>query len=640
MATSAKEGNISYSQEQYNKKLGNVPITGDYFTGKSSTDIANFANSGFSAMENWLQRTDKLINSGQLTEPQKLKLLAPIKNIPGFEGTDINAIAKDNKLWNDIIKNGSLTNKLTNLQSTFQKAAPSYTGNSKYAEPTAQSNEMLAAAYKEAKPFLDTLFNTDFSDLEVLDKSIGGFGGQSLNEISKAREAFNTIDPSLYLNAKGTLIGSEGLSAPGQQAAQTTGNQTATSATGWVDPATGKETPVGVGQPASEYGKDGKTSHPSPTFPGYKRVYAGKENLSANDSAVNELFKQYHGRDANLQELNYWRNKKVGELEDTLAKTGIFSKEEADKIRSQMMAEGKTYIANQAELEKLGGSAGITMPAGDNSMMFTPGATGTGSNAGNTGTGTGSGTGTGASGDPTDALIDQIADAVGDPNAGEDEILSALENIKNGQIDPYYKQLIGQAQQDITTSINRGYEDRIRQLQTESFNLAENISNTQKSLAGKGMTFSGEAIKQLGTLSAFAQGTPAGMAPAQLDQDGNPVSGGNVVPGQVLPAPATSLPTMTPEQMGIEGSTNMNNRLIAESSRSAFNRSLEDIGTNAIRLLGTAGVIGLGLPSQSTAGQPNTTGTMQYDYNKTLQSLYGNLSNQEGDLTGYQGTFL
>jgi hypothetical protein len=57
-------------------------------------------------------------------------------------------------------------------------------------------------------------------------------------------------------------------------------------------------------------------------------------------------------------------------------------------------------------------------------------------------------------------------------------------------------------------------------------------------------------------------------------------------------------------------------------------------------LLGTAGVIGLGLPSQSTAGQPNTTGTMQYDYNKTLQSLYGNLSNQEGDLTGYQGTFL
>jgi len=227
---------------------------------------------------------------------------------------------------------------------------------------------------------------------------------------------------------------------------------------------------------------------------------------------------------------------------------------------------------------------------------------------------TGAGT---TSGDP---LIDAVVDATGDPNASDEEILAALENLKTGQIDPYYKQLISQAQADVTQQINRTYEDRIRQLQTESYNLAENIRGAQKSLEASGMTFSGEAIRQLGSLSAFAQPTPQALTPAQLGQE-------------------TPVPTMTPAQMGIEGDINMQNRLYAESSRTGFNRTLEDINKEALRLLGTQGVAGLGLPASGQT-QPTTTGTMQYNYANTLQNLYGNLTNQEGGLTDLNKLFL
>ncbi len=402
--------------------------------------------------------------------------------------------------------------------------------------------------------------------------------------------------------------------------------------------------------------------------PGYKGVYEGKEKLSLNDAAVNELFKQYHNRDANLEELNYWRAKEVGHLEDTLAKTAIFEGEDADKIRAQMMDQGQTYIRNQAELEALAQAGQLSPETLTNitdqaSMMFRPedtttGATGQPGQPGPAGDGT---AGDGTEGEGTDGttggegdLIDTIADAVGDPNASEVDILNALGELKKTQTDPYYSQLIAQAQMDVTGSINRMYEDRIRQLQSESFNLAENIRGAQKGLEASGMTFSGDAIRQLGTLAAFGQGTAEGLAPAQLGQEGQQVIGGQVVsapqygqlpvdpgtfPGQ-MPTQPGQMPVLTPEQMGIEGSVNMKNRLFSESSRAGFNRGLEDIGQKALRYLGTQGVAGMGLPAQALAGQPQTTGTMQYDYNKALQDLYSGVEGQEGTLTKYQQGFL
>jgi len=376
------------------------------------------------------------------------------------------------------------------------------------------------------------------------------------------------------------------------------------------------------------------------TVTGNKGIYKGKEGLNLNANAVNELFSQYQGRDATKQELDYWSNKKVGDLEDTLAKTSFFDKPIADKIREQMMMQGKTYISNQAELETLAKSGGlseedITRIGGQTGMLFAPtetinkitnigttGATNTTDTTNETGTTNATGTtgATGSTGNAEDDLADFTADILGDPNASDTEILDALNKIKEGQIDPYYKQIISQAQNDVVTAINRQYEDRIRQLQTESYNLAENIASTQKTLESRGMTFSGEAIKQLGTLSAFAAPRPESVTPTQLGQAGQPL-------------------TMTPEQMGLEGDVNMQNRLFAEGSRSNFNRTLEDIGKEALRTLGTTGVAGLGLPEQASGTTP-TTGTLEYDYANQLQNTYQNLQSQKDTLNQYQETFL
>lgn len=217
-----------------------------------------------------------------------------------------------------------------------------------------------------------------------------------------------------------------------------------------------------------------------------------------------------------------------------------------------------------------------------------------------------------------DQIIDQIVDAVGDPNAGEVEILDAVENLKNKSLDPYYRQLIGQVQEDIVGGINRLYEDRIRQLQSETYNLAENIGNTQKNLEARGLTFSGEAIKQLGKLSAFNQpdDRPEAVTPQQL-------------------------PEMTMEQMGLEGAVPQQNRLFAETSRTRFNRALEDVRKQAERTLGTEGIEPLGLPqTQGVMRTQPTVGTMQYSYNRDLQNLRSGLANQQEAQTGYQQIFL
>lgn len=108
--------------------------------------------------------------------------------------------------------------------------------------------------------------------------------------------------------------------------------------------------------------------------PGYKGVYEGKENLIANENAVNHLFKQYHGRDATQEELDYWTYKKIGEIENTLAKTTFYSQPKAEEIKKEQAAAGQTYIPNQAQLEALskGGLKTTTTPETTGSMVFAP----------------------------------------------------------------------------------------------------------------------------------------------------------------------------------------------------------------------------------------------------------------------------
>jgi hypothetical protein len=210
---------------------------------------------------------------------------------------------------------------------------------------------------------------------------------------------------------------------------------------------------------------------------------------------------------------------------------------------------------------------------------------------------------------PNQQIADMIAAAVGNPDATDEEILAAVTKLKNEQIDPYYKQLLTQAQSDVVSNINKAAEDRVRALQTEALTTAKNIENTQKNLEASGLTFSGEAIKNLGALSAF--GAPTATAP---------------LAGQDLTAKQT-MPTMTPQQMGLEGTVNTANRLMTESSRSDYAKWVRDTEQAALRQMGTAGVAGLGLTTLT--GEPDTVGSIEYARKNALLSAANSIAGSQ-----------
>lgn len=205
-------------------------------------------------------------------------------------------------------------------------------------------------------------------------------------------------------------------------------------------------------------------------------------------------------------------------------------------------------------------------------------------------------------------IIDLIADAVGNPDATDEEILTALDKLKLQYIDPYYQQVFDIAKKDIIDSINTSYQNRLMELENEKMIVAKNIEDTRKNLEARGMTFSGEAIKQLGQQSAFGQSQET---------------------SQEL--------RMTPEQLGIEGITPTVNRLMAESSSARYKQLKEQLAKNAVLSLGTSGITGLDINNPYT-GQ-KITGSIEESKRSAIQDLYRNLQNQSGNLTEYQKLF-
>ena len=200
-------------------------------------------------------------------------------------------------------------------------------------------------------------------------------------------------------------------------------------------------------------------------------------------------------------------------------------------------------------------------------------------------------------GTPEEILANEIATSIATAGGSgtNDEIMAIYNQMLESDINPYYKQLIAQAQGDLVTGVNRMLEDRVRQLQTENFQAFENVRETQANLESRGLTYSGEGIRELGALGAFGQ-------------------------------------ELTPAQRAVEGKVPMVNRLISESSRAAFERNLQDMGTGFVRTAGTSGLEGLGLPKEVTT-QQQTTGTLETGLTATkdvaFQAAKGNVQAQQ-----------
>lgn len=238
----------------------------------------------------------------------------------------------------------------------------------------------------------------------------------------------------------------------GQQAAPAPVQAAQPTNTGWVDPATGQSTPVGVGEPKSEYDKRQQAT----TIP------------NEDKSWVNQLYQRYFDRDATSAELANWVKETPQALDQFLAKEqydyGYTSKEMGETNKRRY--DDAIAIINASDLpEDIKAIWRLTVGRYPNATDFET-----------------------------------------------SEIINTFNKIKAETIDPYFKELADIAVKDIQTSLGEMKSSRDLELEAEQAAAKKAITDTQAGLEQSGMTFSGKGVKALGTDSAYA-GTPTATTP-------------------------------------------------------------------------------------------------------------------------------
>ncbi len=175
-----------------------------------------------------------------------------------------------------------------------------------------------------------------------------------------------------------------------------------------------------------------------------------------------------------------------------------------------------------------------------------------------------------------------------------DEILKTFQQVKDTTIDPHYKQLADIAMNDFKTAASALTTNRDAELEQERAASGQNIRQAKEGLEKSGMTFTGQAIQDLGKDSAYAQ---PGANPNSAVPDQQPFGG-----------------------MFYEGTVNQGNRLMASSSASRYDQSLQSLGAQAEKQLGSTAEASLGL----TGGVGGVAGSLE----EQKQSEYGSTLNQ------------
>lgn len=190
-----------------------------------------------------------------------------------------------------------------------------------------------------------------------------------------------------------------------------------------------------------------------------------------------------------------------------------------------------------------------------------------------------------------------------DPN-GEinvPNILSKFNEIKSSTIDPYFKEQSNIFIDQIKNAYGDIEQGRKSQLEQEDLSRKQDIRNVQNDLEARGMTFSGEGVRQLGVNGAYAQ-------PGQNPNNAIPVQ--EQIPGGGF----------------AEGMVNTANRIISSSSQAQYQKNLRDLSRQAETTLGTQGSSGL-VPGVSQLGGIEQSAALPYQKKQaeasTLTNLYG-----------------
>lgn len=150
------------------------------------------------------------------------------------------------------------------------------------------------------------------------------------------------------------------------------------------------------------------------------------------------------------------------------------------------------------------------------------------------------------------ALFKQVVQSYnGGIEANSKDILDTFNTIKSTTIDPYYAGLAGLAAKQLIDQVSSLQTQRSQELETQGTAATQAVTDEQKALEAKGMTFTGEGVKQLGAGSA--------TDPAKF--------GGGPIPEGLIP---------------------QSNRLIASSSALRYQDALNTLGANTEATSGSA----------------------------------------------------
>jgi len=169
-----------------------------------------------------------------------------------------------------------------------------------------------------------------------------------------------------------------------------------------------------------------------------------------------------------------------------------------------------------------------------------------------------------------------------------DTLLETFNSIKDSTIDDHFEEITNMTIKEIQNTKNTMLEKRSLQLQSEGMNADEAFKQARTNLEARGMTFSGEAVSQIGQKSAIAN-----------------------------------------QQIEGTGTIGQANQLIADSSSADYNSGLAELGTESEKLLGSEGAADLGL---DTIG--DITGTIQEDKDAAEGSTLSGLIDQQITING------
>lgn len=171
-------------------------------------------------------------------------------------------------------------------------------------------------------------------------------------------------------------------------------------------------------------------------------------------------------------------------------------------------------------------------------------------------------------------------------------VLAEFDRIKSSTIDPYFAEQVSTFTKNIQQQFQTLQEARAQELEVQGLNQQNAVKESQANLEGSGMTFSGEANRQLGNKSAY-------------------------IPFQGQP----------------EGLVNTSNRLMASSSLARNQANIRTLGLAAEQSLGNQMGSGL-VPGYSPLGV--SVGSIQQNKQQQLGNTLTSLAGQNQNLNQYK----